>query len=202
MTRNAEFGSTPPSGRAGHRNAESRMSLSEPENSATESDANEQKRTGTDRPRSSACAALGRRLQQAESTRPAQQGCAVVQERPYEEAIEHFKNAVNLDPSLINARLYLATAYAQQYIPEPTRRQQALRRAGHRRIQRSAGHVNPPKEQQFQPQGHRFPLLQHEEVRRTQAVLPEGRRLDPNDPETYYSIAVIDWTQAYTSRAG
>ncbi len=35
----------------------------------------------------------------------------------YEEAIEHFKNAVQLDPSLINARLYLATAYAQQYIP-------------------------------------------------------------------------------------
>ena len=35
----------------------------------------------------------------------------------YEEAIEHFKNAVALDPSLINARLYLATAYAQQYIP-------------------------------------------------------------------------------------
>ncbi len=35
----------------------------------------------------------------------------------YEEAIEHFKNAVALDPRLINAQLYLATAYAQQYIP-------------------------------------------------------------------------------------
>ena len=35
----------------------------------------------------------------------------------YEEAIEHFKNAVQLDPSLMNAKLYLATAYMQQYIP-------------------------------------------------------------------------------------
>src|SRR5689334_24812826 len=35
----------------------------------------------------------------------------------YEDAIERFKDAVNLDPSLINARLYLATAYARQYIP-------------------------------------------------------------------------------------
>src|SRR5579875_4221250 len=35
----------------------------------------------------------------------------------YEDAIEHFKNAVELDPSLINARLYLATAYMGQYIP-------------------------------------------------------------------------------------
>src|SRR5450759_2289238 len=35
----------------------------------------------------------------------------------YEEAIEHFKNAVELDSNLVTARLYLATAYAQQYIP-------------------------------------------------------------------------------------
>jgi len=35
----------------------------------------------------------------------------------YEEAISHFQQAVELDPSLLNARLYLATAYAQQYIP-------------------------------------------------------------------------------------
>src|SRR6201988_2439568 len=35
----------------------------------------------------------------------------------YEEAIDHFQKAVSLDPALLNARLYLATAYAQQYIP-------------------------------------------------------------------------------------
>jgi len=35
----------------------------------------------------------------------------------YEAAIEHFKNAVEKDPHLLNARLYLATAYASQYIP-------------------------------------------------------------------------------------
>ena len=35
----------------------------------------------------------------------------------YEEAIGHFQQAVTLDPSLLVARLYLATAYAQQYIP-------------------------------------------------------------------------------------
>ena len=35
----------------------------------------------------------------------------------YEEAINHFQQAVSLDPGLLNARLYLATAFAQQYIP-------------------------------------------------------------------------------------
>src|SRR3954470_5756286 len=35
----------------------------------------------------------------------------------YDTAIEHFKNAVSLDPTLSVARLYLATAYAQQCVP-------------------------------------------------------------------------------------
>src|SRR5438067_5180396 len=35
----------------------------------------------------------------------------------YEEAINRFQSAVSLDPGLSVARLYLATAYAQQYIP-------------------------------------------------------------------------------------
>ncbi len=35
----------------------------------------------------------------------------------YEEAIENFRNAKQLDPRLVNARLYLATAYASLYIP-------------------------------------------------------------------------------------
>ena len=35
----------------------------------------------------------------------------------FQVAIVHFKNAVALDPTLLNAKLYLATAYAQQYIP-------------------------------------------------------------------------------------
>jgi tetratricopeptide (TPR) repeat protein len=35
----------------------------------------------------------------------------------YEEAIEHFQTAVNLDPSLTMTHMYLATAYAQQVVP-------------------------------------------------------------------------------------
>ena len=35
----------------------------------------------------------------------------------YPEAVEHFKHAVELDPGFSAARLYLATAYMQQYIP-------------------------------------------------------------------------------------
>ena len=35
----------------------------------------------------------------------------------FETAIDHFQKAVELDPSLTNARMYLATAYVSLYIP-------------------------------------------------------------------------------------
>src|SRR2546421_3143777 len=44
-------------------------------------------------------------------------GVAAFRNAKYAEAVENFKQAVELDPSWPNARLYLATAYMSQYIP-------------------------------------------------------------------------------------
>src|SRR5205814_1899846 len=44
-------------------------------------------------------------------------GVAAFQNGKYDESIEDFKQAKDLDPDLLNARLYLATAYATVYIP-------------------------------------------------------------------------------------
>src|SRR5438552_18436029 len=44
-------------------------------------------------------------------------GVAAYKGDQYDAAIEDFKKAKDLDPGLLNARLYLATAYASQYIP-------------------------------------------------------------------------------------
>src|SRR6516162_2554788 len=44
-------------------------------------------------------------------------GVAAFKNGQYDQAVEFFKKAKDLDPSLLNARLYLATAYASQYIP-------------------------------------------------------------------------------------
>src|SRR5581483_6443607 len=44
-------------------------------------------------------------------------GVAAFKNAQYPEAVEHFKTAVDLDPNFPTARLYLATAYMQQYIP-------------------------------------------------------------------------------------
>jgi tetratricopeptide (TPR) repeat protein len=44
-------------------------------------------------------------------------GIKAFKEGHFERAVEFFKNASELDPELTNAELYLATAYAQQFIP-------------------------------------------------------------------------------------
>src|ERR1700741_4414467 len=44
-------------------------------------------------------------------------GVAAFKEAQFDRAVENFKEAKALDPDLMNARLYLATAYASQYIP-------------------------------------------------------------------------------------
>jgi len=44
-------------------------------------------------------------------------GVVAFKNAQYPEAVEHFKQAVELDPNFPTARLYLATAYMQQYIP-------------------------------------------------------------------------------------
>jgi tetratricopeptide (TPR) repeat protein len=116
----------------------------------------------------------------------------------YEEAIEHFKNAVDLDNSLTNARLYLATAYAQQYVPgldsQENNRNAEMAIQEFQKILDS----NPNREQQIHSLKG-IASLYFNMKKFDQAVEFHRKvvQLDPNDPETYYSIAVIDWTQAY-----
>ena len=116
----------------------------------------------------------------------------------YEEAIDHFQKAVSLDPGLINARLYLATAYAQQYIPgadtEDNNRmaQQAIDQYK-AVLERDPKNVNSVK-------GIAYLYLQMKKFEEAKQYYRKASELDPNDPEAYYSIGVIDWTQSYQPR--
>src|SRR5207237_8728773 len=44
-------------------------------------------------------------------------GVRAFRDAHYENAVNYFKQAVELDPDLTTAEIYLATAYSQQYIP-------------------------------------------------------------------------------------
>jgi len=127
----------------------------------------------------------------------------------YDAAIEHFKNAVTLDPNLSVARLYLATAYAQQCVPgvdtpENTRNCNQAIDEFKKQLERNPGEIGslkgiaslyfnmasgatkPEDKLKYLDQAKDF----HSQVLKT----------DPSDPEAYYSVAVIDWTEAYKRR--
>ena len=119
----------------------------------------------------------------------------------YEAAIEHFKNAVDLDPKLVNARLYLATAYANQVIPNvdtPENVQMAQQAIDEFQKVLDQG---PSQEAKINSmKGIASLYFNTKKLDQAREWHLKVLQVDPNDPETYYSIAVIDWTKAYTPR--
>ncbi len=116
----------------------------------------------------------------------------------YEEAIDHFQNAISLDPGLLNARLYLATAYTQQYIPgadtpDNNRMAQQAIDAYKAVLDRDPKNVTSVK-------GIGYLYMNLKKFDEAKQYYRQASELDPNDPEPYYTIGVIDWTQAYQPR--
>jgi tetratricopeptide (TPR) repeat protein len=116
----------------------------------------------------------------------------------YEEAIDHFQHAVSLDPTLLNARLYLATAYAQQYIPGVT--DPDNERMGQQAIDEYKTVLDRDPKNVNSVKGIAYLYLQMKKFEEAKQYYRKATELDPNDPEPYYSVAVIDWTQSYQPR--
>jgi tetratricopeptide (TPR) repeat protein len=125
-------------------------------------------------------------------------GVQAFKNNKFEQAIDHFQQAVNLDPSLINARLYLATAYAQGYVggvdtPENIRMGEQAIEEYKKVLQTDPKNVTSVK-------GIASLYWQMKKYAEAKEYNQKASELDPNDPEPYYSIAVIDWAQAYQHR--
>ncbi|HYL09979.1 MAG TPA: hypothetical protein VEU31_04520 [Candidatus Acidoferrales bacterium] len=120
----------------------------------------------------------------------------------YDEAIEDFKKSKELDPGLLNAQLYLATAYASQYIPGAPSDENI--RKGKQAIEefQEALKADPNNLSAidgigsilFQMAGTPYSPEKFEE---SKTYHEKHIRLKPEDPEPYYWVAVIDWTLAY-----
>jgi tetratricopeptide (TPR) repeat protein len=129
-------------------------------------------------------------------------GVAAYKEAQYDTAIEFFKQARDLDPQLMNARLYLATAYASQYIPGAPSEQNV--RLGNQAINefKEVLQIDPNNLSAidgigsiiFQMAGQPYDPKKFEE---SKTYHQKHIELRPNDPEPYYWIGVIDWTLAF-----
>ena len=128
-------------------------------------------------------------------------GVKAYKDNHYEQAIDHFQQAVQLDPSLINARMYLATAYVSQYIPGVDSPDN-LRTADEAiKEYQTVIDMNPAREQKVNSaKGIAYLYLNEKKWDDAKKYYRMASDLDPNDPEPYYSVGVIDWTAAYQPR--
>ena len=112
----------------------------------------------------------------------------------YEEAIEHFQTAVNLDPSLTMTHMYLATAYAQQVVPNSdTAANRAL--ADHAvAAYKDALQIDPSNVNAIKGVASiYFSMNRPDDAKAWQQKVLAA---DSKDPEAYYTIGVIDWNKA------
>jgi Tfp pilus assembly protein PilF len=113
----------------------------------------------------------------------------------YPEAVEFFKTAVQLDPTFVTARQYLATAYMLQYIP---------------------GAESPENKQMWAAARDNFQKVLDQEPKNALAIAylaslylnekswAEARQwyekqiaVDGNNPQPYYSLGFIAWSEWY-----
>jgi len=117
-------------------------------------------------------------------------------------AIEDFKEATEADPELLNARLYLATAYASLYIPGAPSQENLAR--GNQAVAEfkevldkdanNLSAIDGIGSILFQMGGQPFDPKKFEE---SKTYHQRHIQLKPEDPEPYYWIGVIDWTLAF-----
>ena len=115
----------------------------------------------------------------------------------YPLAVEHFKTAVEYDPTFATARLYLATAYMQQYIPgadSPENNQMA--QAAYDQFQKVL--VQDPKNE--------LAVASIASLLFNEKKLDDANQwnlkliaLNPKSKEAFYTLGVIAWTKALVS---
>lgn len=129
----------------------------------------------------------------------------------YTQAVDHFKEAVQLDPEFQNARLYLATAYMSQYIPgadspENVQNAQAAEQEFLKVLEKEPNnsvaisslaslHYN-------QAQGNQPPEKKKAKFDEAEKWYQRLAEVEPNNKEAYYSLGVITWGRWYPELMG
>ena len=123
----------------------------------------------------------------------------------YNSAVEHFKEAVRLDPEFPTARLYLATAYMSQYIPgadspENMQNAQAAEQEFLRVLERDPQNALAVESLA----SLHYNQAQGGSVEQKNKKLDEAAQwytklsqVDPNNKTAYYSLGVITWAKWY-----
>lgn len=133
-------------------------------------------------------------------------GVAAYKAGNFDTAIEKFKSAKEKDPTLLNARLYLATAYASQYIPGAPSEENV--RKGQQAIEEfkevlqadpnNLSAIDGIGSILFQMAGSPF---DEKKMAESRSYHEKHIQIDPSAKEPYYWVGVINWTLAYRANA-
>jgi tetratricopeptide (TPR) repeat protein len=120
-----------------------------------------------------------------------------------DEAIEDFKRATELDPSLTTAHLYLATAYASLYIPGAPSPENKARGEQAIKVFKEILDTDPNNLNAIDGIGSLLfqmagtPPVNEKGFEESKTYHQRHIQIKPDDPEPYYWIGVIDWTLAF-----
>jgi len=140
--------------------------------------------------------------EQTEARDALNQGVQAFKNGQYDEAARLFEHAKQLDPRLVNARLYLATTYASQYIPGAPSEENKQR--GERAIAEYKDILQMDPQNLSAIDGAGSLLFQMAGTPFNSNGFLESKTyhlkhiaIKPDDPEPYYWVGVIDWTLSF-----
>lgn len=117
-----------------------------------------------------------------------------------EKAIEYFKVALEHDPDLTVAQLYLATAIANGFVPNASsERNTAVAREAIAEFEKVLEKEPENTNALRNIASIYFGMKDMEDAKKTRYRLIE---IDPGNPEHWYTIGVINWTITYARRQG
>jgi len=143
---------------------------------------------------------------QSDALQTLNQGVDAFKNGQSKDAEQYFLRAKQLDPHLINARLYLATAYASEYIPgAPSEENTAVGRAAADEFKGVLA-LDPQNLPAMDGLGSLLFMMggtpfNPDVFLEAKSYFQRHTQLRPNDAEPYYWIGVIDWTLAFRANA-
>src|SRR5262249_13065633 len=127
-------------------------------------------------------------------------GVRAFREAHYDNAVKYFQQAVELDPELTTAEIYLGTAYAQQYIPggrgeDNEKNAQMAIQTFENVLKRDSNSVNAIAglASIYQNLGQ----TDTKNLRRAHDYYMKYAQLESTNPVPYYAIGSLDWLMVY-----
>jgi tetratricopeptide (TPR) repeat protein len=122
-------------------------------------------------------------------------GVRAFRDQHYDNAVKYFKTAVELDPDLTTAEIYLATAYSQQFVPggrgeENEKNAQMAIQTFEDVLKRDPNNVNAIA-------GLASIYQNLVQLEKSHDYYMKYAQLDSNNPIPYYAIGSLDWAIVY-----